>query len=984
MVGFWRSGMAFVLVLVLGLIIAVPYPVASQAGVYNEDFEDERADGWELGLGWQVVLDGDNHVLRGEGHDFAIFRGVDQVVGDIESFEFRYQLPGGSAHIVFRLSGKGSRYFIRLEQTSVALHKTVLKNPPPAEGDLYDHPVLIRQPASPGGDPWHTLQITGSDNQITVHLDGQLALNYTDQEDPYLSGGVAFETLDDTAPTMLVDDIILKGPPVKSDPGDLNWVFTGGPRGGIGYDIRIDPLDDQLIWVTDAYAGVHQSLDGGQSWSAKNQGIQARTGFSGDATPIFSLTIDPNHPNILWTGTQGMRGVYKSVDGGETWQEMDQGIAAQPNMEFRGFTVDPTDSNTVYCGGNYLVDPEKSTQRGFIYKTIDGGENWKLLLEPTALVRWIIVDPTDHNIVYASTGIFDRFAVKPVGVLKSYDGGLSWEQVNDGFTSLAVGALAMHPSDPLTLLAGTGKAGYFVDEPGEIYGGVFKTTDGGKHWRQVDPLGASRGETRFSAVAFAPSNPKIVYADTGGLFLRSEDGGEHWQVYHTGPESGAASGENRGQPIALAVHPKDPNWLYMNAYDGGVFISQDGGRTWKDASRGYSGAQAWSIDVHPSDPAMAAVASKNGIHITKDGGQTWQGLITDGQLNNLTSTAFDPATPATILLGTEIDGSIWKTRDGGKNWRRASGPLGEDIPGGRRTIYRIAYAPSNPKTVFAATGIDTLTVHIPDETTGTGVLKSMDGGNSWEQVNRGLEGANFNSLDLAIHPQDEKIVYLGTLTGGVYKTVDGGITWSPAKQGLQAKEIRSIAIDPYHPETVFAGTGGSGIWCSKDEGASWAQISIGLPPEASIFSMVFDPAQQGVVYAADRFSGVYASRDAGETWIRINNGLQMRAVNKLAISENGKHLYAATEGNGVYRLDIDGMQPQPAYSPTAIQEPSTTPTTSSSAAGSATAPQPEETSISPIPTATIEQRAISSSWPFYLGVLSIFGMIVVLLFKRKN
>ncbi len=103
----------------------------------------------------------------------------------------------------------------------------------------------------------------------------------------------------------------------------------------------------------------------------------------------------------------------------------------------------------------------KTIQKGFIYKTTDGGENWQLIAEPTALVRWIIIDPINPNIIYASTGIFDRFSIKPMGILKSYDGGATWEQVNDGLTSLAVGALAMNPSDHLTLLAGDRKSQLF-------------------------------------------------------------------------------------------------------------------------------------------------------------------------------------------------------------------------------------------------------------------------------------------------------------------------------------------------------------------------------------------------------------------------------------------------------------------------------------------------------------------------------------------
>lgn len=165
--------------------------------------------------------------------------------------------------------------------------------------------------------------------------------------------------------------------------------------------------------MTDAWTGVHKSTDGGLSWVAKNSGITARTGPSGDGIPIFSITIDPKHPEILWAGTQGMKGVFKSVDGGETWAQMDNGIEDHSGMEVRSFTVDPSDSNIVYSGGNYPPDPQQLQHRGFIYKTTNGGRRWAKVLDAGALVRWILIDPTDTKVLYASTGIFDRLAVQP-------------------------------------------------------------------------------------------------------------------------------------------------------------------------------------------------------------------------------------------------------------------------------------------------------------------------------------------------------------------------------------------------------------------------------------------------------------------------------------------------------------------------------------------------------------------------------------------
>jgi len=697
-----------------------------------------------------------------------------------------------------------------------------------------------------------------------------------------------------------------------SSPSDITWVFTGGPRGGIGYDIRIHPQYHNVIWVTDAFAGVHQSMDGGLTWSARNEGIDVRTGSSGDAIPVFSLTIDPNNPEIIWAGVLGIRGLYKSADGGQTWVRKDNGIEDYPNMEMRGITVNPFDSNIVYCGGNYLVDEATQDHRGFIYKTTDGGENWELLIEPDALVRWIIVDPTDDDIIYASTGIFDRYAVKPTGVLKSIDGGQTWVQINNGFNSLAVGALAMHPTDHLTLIAGTGKPSTFTDEPNEINGGVFITHDGGQTWRQIDPIRASGDNVKiFSAVAFAPSDPNIVYADGGYIFLRSEDGGETWESYSVGSNLGSGMLENRGTPIALAVLPTDPDTVLMNAYDGGVFLSTDGGKTWHDSSSGYAGSLVWGIAIDPSEPAFVVAVSKNGVHVSYDAGGRWHGRMAQGGINSIAAVAIDPEDRNSILIGRSITGEIFRTIDGGFTWNRVLGPFGEDTMFGRRSIHEIAFSPSSPEIVYAAIGIETLSpIGVTTDMQGPGIYKSTDGGITWFAVNHGLEDTTTNMLAVAIHPQNPDVAFLSEINSGIYETLDGGKSWTPKNSGLIQTDIRALAIDPINPETIYAGVEFGGVWKSEDGGDSWANISSGMSPEASVRSIVIDPTQPNIVYAAEMQTGVFRSTDGGATWQQIIHNLKVKAIHSLAISEDGRTLYAATEGNGVYRLDLDRQPPE--------------------------------------------------------------------------
>jgi photosystem II stability/assembly factor-like uncharacterized protein len=918
----------FVTIIFLILLSGINHTTFAQSPdqqvLFSDDFEKGLTTSWNLEQGWKVDLIDGNHVLHGAGHVW-IRPLPGRVQGEIESFESKINLLKGSLHINYRMGMSGIRYFVRMEGGRLSLNKTVKIQPPPTQGDPYNHLELINKSLPISNGEWHTLRITGSGNHLQVYLDDMLQIDYTDEQDPYMSGSIAFESLGDG--DVLIDDVILKGQlPVAAPPG-ISWIFTGGPRGGIGYDIRFNPLDQNNIWVTDAFAGAHQSTDGGLTWVARNEGIDARSGFSGDVIPVFTLTIDPNNPETLWAGVMGIRGIYKSIDGGQTWVRKDKGIMDQPNMEMRGITVDPFNSNLVYCGGNYLADEVTQKMRGFIYKTKDGGENWELLIEPDALVRWIIVDPTDVNIIYASTGIFDRFAVKATGVLKSTDGGLTWNQINNGFNTLVVAALAMHPQDHLTLIAGTGKSSGQADEPNEINGGVFITHDGGQNWRQVDPIRASGNqEARFSAVAFAPSNPNIVYADIGYEFLRSEDGGETWKRYNVGPSISSGMLENRGQPIALAVLPSDPDTIFMNSYEGGVFLSTDGGKTWQGASSGYTGAQVPGIAIDPKDPAFVVSASRTGIHISNNAGETWLGRMSGGLINNIESVAIDPGDRNKLLIGRAIDATIFQSNDGGLTWSQVLGPLGENILNGRRSIHEIALAPSSPEIVYAATGIETLLMIPPRNTPGPGIFKSMDSGKTWTAINQGLERTTMNILAVAIHPQNPDIAYLGEMNSGVYKTLDGGKSWVPANNGLQQTDIRALVIDPKNPDTIYAGAEFGGVWKSENGGDSWQNSSAGLSPEASVRSIVVDPGQPSNLFAADMQSGAYRSIDSGASWQQINRGLKVRAIHALAISENGNTVYAATDGNGVYRLDLDGQPPetlqneQPVESETVIDQ----------------------------------------------------------------
>jgi photosystem II stability/assembly factor-like uncharacterized protein len=280
-------------------------------------------------------------------------------------------------------------------------------------------------------------------------------------------------------------------------------------------------------------------------------------------------------------------------------------------------------------------------------------------------------------------------------------------------------------------------------------------------------------------------------------------------------------------------------------------------------------------------------------------------------LSNLGAVAIDPSDRNNILIARTIDARIYRSNDGGFTWELVLGPLGEDIMGGRRSIHEIAFSPSSPGIVYAATGIETLSpVGVTGDMPGPGIFKSTDGGETWSTINQGLEGTTLNIMSVAIHPQNPEVAYLGEMNKGIYKTLDGGKSWTPANKGLRQTDIRALAIDPKNPDTIYAGAEFGGVWKSENGGASWQNVSAGLFPESSVRSIVIDPTQSNVVYAADMQTGVYRSTDSGASWQQIKNGLKVKAIHALAISGDGRILYAATEGNGVYRLDLDGKPPE--------------------------------------------------------------------------
>jgi photosystem II stability/assembly factor-like uncharacterized protein len=630
--------------------------------------------------------------------------------------------------------------------------------------------------------------------------------------------------------------------------------------------------------------------------------------------------VDPHDPDIVWAGTQNSGELFKSTDGGATWTKKTNGIDPRlaSFLSFRGVTVDPRSSNIVFAmgeigspgwtpDGSSRTGLELDLTMGIVYRSTDGGEHWSEIWRGNNLARYCWIDPRNPNVLYVSTGIFDREAANTdvasgfaggVGVLKSSDGGQTWRALNqsNGLLDLFVGSLFMHPSDPDTLVAAASEnnwSGY-----GSTFtGGVFITHDGGEHWNRVltDEL--------YSAVEICTCDPNVWYAASPKAVYRSDDDGATWQRFARSDGRWGPQGIIAGFPIDLQCDPDDKLTIFVNNYLGGNFVSTDGGQTWSEASQGYTGALLRHLAVAQTGAGRVYAGSRTGVFRSDDRGATWAGLayppaeLPQATLNEISVMAVDPTNHDRLLAGPSDVGNLVYSSDGGASWHLSTG-----LP---HMPAALAFAPSGGNVAYASVLPATCAkpFDAPDSCveTGADLFVSRDGGATWTSAH-GSTALDVAIVSLAIHPTDARTLWAGTVSDGVIRSTAGGLTWTPPGTGLPTSPVRALAVDPGNAAALYASPGG-GLYRSADGGASWSQLSAGLAPEAAVRSIAVDPTDGSVVYVADWFSGVYATRDAGSTWHAVNDGLVHRTVNVLALSADGRWLYAGIEGDGAYRLD---------------------------------------------------------------------------------
>jgi photosystem II stability/assembly factor-like uncharacterized protein len=897
--------------------LAVTAAPADWQTLYSTGFDDGRADGWTWysnivnRWSWDVVRDEDNYVLsgslvdgrspatyaRGAWSDFRLKARVKLLRGDV-TLNFRYSRCAG-----YRLRlGAGAGQFSR--QLDCA-----------APQRLPDHAGTLQS------GRWYRVEVEGIGSNLKMWIDGTLVLDYIDVNS-IPAGGFAFEAGQNSE--VHIDNVEVTGPP---DIHAISWVRTGGPLGGEGHNIRMSPADPDTLYLTDTFSGVSISTNGGLTWKTSNTGILDKSGSSGDSVSVYCLTVDPNDPRIVWAGAQGRNSLYRSADGGSTWKLRDLGVEEDAGITFHGITVHPRDSNVVYAAaeissiiwaGEVITSYPFDHTMGVVYKSTNGGETWSAIWRGNNLAGSVWLDPRDPEVVYVSTGVWERMAADTddaakfaggVGILKSRDGGATWRVLNEGngLGNLYIGSLFLNPRNPDVLLAGAGNNRYGAGD------GVYLSTDGGETWRKT-----LTSNMELTAVEFASSDPDIAYAASAKAFYRSTDAGLTWKTMSGDGINGALNwappGVRAGIPADMQVDPRNPDRVFMTSYVGGVFLTEDGGRTWVDASWGYTGDNLSSVAVDPKDHRRVYAVGRSGPFRSDDGGVNWQGLLYRPPnvadwfqggwgFPEWHSVAVSPSDPRRVLISDEMTGTIFLGPNYGLDWKIVYHyPFTGNGPSTNQGFKALAFAPSDPTVVYAGMCNDCRQRQQPINPSG-GIWKSTDSGESWGQANDSFT-ASLNIHALAADPRTSNIIYAGTGDHGVVRTLDGGASWEPCSVGLTNLDVRAVAVDPVEWWVMYAGTYDGGIYKSQDTCSGWQPANLGLDPAAKILSLVIDPNRRNVVFAADLRNGVYRSEDGGKFWTLLNLGLTTRAVRALALSADGGTLYAATEGEGIFRLDL--------------------------------------------------------------------------------
>ncbi|MGZ5554787.1 MAG: VPS10 domain-containing protein, partial [Candidatus Aminicenantales bacterium] len=664
---------------------------------------------------------------------------------------------------------------------------------------------------------------------------------------------------------------------------------------------------------------------------------------------IGDIALAPSDQNIVWVGTgehnifrssQAGAGIFKSADGGKTWANM--GLA-DTNTIAR-IVVHPTNPDVVYvaAGGHEWT---KNADRG-VYKTVDGGKTWDkvLFVNDETGAYDLVMDPRSSDTLYAA--MWQRTRKKwndprtladhtGSGLFKTTDGGKTWTPIGAGLPQaqfrgrIGIDLCLTRPDVLYALvdnyeLRETTKEeldqtrNYYTPEKGFIKGAtVFRSDDGGATWTQTSGLTPQQKNFMqqhsgtygwvFGQIRVDPNDPETSYI-MGVPFSVSTDGGKTYKTLRTSP-----GGDNH----ALWIDPANSSYL-IKGFDQGVAASYDKGLNWRYFQKEINVCQFFNLNYDMATPFR--------VYGSMQDHGSFRGKVD-------------------ISRGRDrIPAQDFESAPGGEGSNHAIDPSNPDIvysAGFYGTISRAEYDKPGPFPGYPYTK-ELLPVLYENEAPLRGqwlapfilsphspnilyhgmqyVFRSLDRGDTWERISPDLTtndpatrgDIRYQTLfTISESPLKYGLVYAGTDDGRLWVTKDGGKAWQEITAGLApGKWISRVVASAYQLGTVYLSQNGKRdddftpyVWKSADYGKTWTSLAKGIPV-GPVNVIREDPVNENVLYVGTDM-GVYVTTDSGKTWMVLGGNLPTAYVHDLIVHPRDNIIVIATHGRGMWAMDAD-------------------------------------------------------------------------------
>ncbi|MGA8029037.1 MAG: glycoside hydrolase [Bryobacteraceae bacterium] len=696
---------------------------------------------------------------------------------------------------------------------------------------------------------------------------------------------------------------------------DMRWREIGPYRGGRTRALAGVLNQPNVFYIGAVNGGVWKTNDYGRTWNPI---------FDHEPTgSIGALAVAPSDPNILYAASgEGLHrpdlstgdGIYKSTDAGNSWTH----LGLRDGQQIPRIAVDPRDPNRLFVA--VLGHPYGPNEGRGLFRSTDGGQTFQKILykDENTGANDVELDPSNPDIVYAALweareGPWENAAWSGTGggIFKSTDGGATWRQLTQGLPSGADGVvqagvvqagvvqanLAIAPSDPNRIYAAIATAHTL---------GLYRSDNAGESWSRVtdDPRPAARiGGGDLPVPAVDPKNPDIVYS-ASVVTWKSTDGGKTWAGIR-----GAPGGDDYQ---SIWINPNNPD-IILIVSDQGAIVTVNGGQTWSSwynqptAQMYHANADnafPYRVCSGQQESGSACVASRG-----NDGEITFRDWHPVG-VEEYGYAVPDPLDPDIVYGGkvSRYDRRTGQTQNvGPKPIRSADFRALRTAP--------LVFSPIDSHLLFFAANT---------------VWKTRDGGRNWQQISPDLTRKTWDVpanvgkyrdtptakpsqrgviYALAPSPLEINRLWAGTDDGLIHLTTDGGLHWKDVTPpGLTAwAKVSILEASHFARDTVYAAINTfkldelrPHIYRTRDSGKNWTEINAGIPDGAPVNVVREDPKRKGLLYAGTERE-VYVSFDDGDHWQSLRLNMPATSMRDLLVKDDD--LVAATHGRGFWILD---------------------------------------------------------------------------------